>query len=139
MVFAEARLQGRVGEINAFCVQLCDWVTRVHDQAGVNLLRDEGERNCVMPFFDQSNQGSVSDNADTIKWVRHAHIAFLNGHSFSHLHAVYSPPACVSRSPGPRTRACEDTFPTLTKANLRAGANTHELVVFSLATCVEKA
>ena len=73
---AEARLQGRVGEINAFCEtvscprhqptpssglkaarrpQLCDWVTRVHDQAGVNLLRDEGERNCVMPFFDQSN------------------------------------------------------------------------------------
>ena len=68
-----------MGEINAFCVQLCDWVTRVHDQAGVNLLRDEGERNCVMPFFDQ---GSVSDNVDTIKWVRHAHIAFLNGHSF---------------------------------------------------------
>ena len=136
MVFAEARLQGRVGEINAFCVQLCDWVTRVHDQAGVNLLRDEGERNCVMPFFDQ---GSVSDNVDTIKWVRQAHIAFFEWPFISHLHAVYSPPACVSRSPGPRTRACEETFPTLTKANLRAGANTHELVVFSLATCVEKA
>ena len=103
---AEARLQGRVGEINAFCEtvscprhrptpslrlkavwrpQLCDWVTRVHDQAGVNLLRDEGERNCVMPFFDQSNQGSVSDNIDTLKWVRHR---IFERPFISHLRAV---------------------------------------------------
>ena len=65
--------------------QLCDWVTRVHDQAGVNLLRDEGERNCVMPFFDQSNQGSVSDNIDTLKWVRHR---IFERPFISHLRAV---------------------------------------------------
>ena len=78
--------------------QLCDWVTRVHDQAGVNLLRDgQGERNCVMPFFDQSNRGSVSDNIDTLKWVRHR--IFEWPHSFRTC-APFSPAALCEQEPG---------------------------------------
>ena len=38
-------------------LQLCGWVTRVHNQADVNLLRDAGQYNVVRPFFKNPAAG----------------------------------------------------------------------------------